>query len=154
MPSLYHLAIRASLSRHPSLLSGCGMTKVIHLVAPGKRLKKLGPLQRTVRAKIKSLMKALGVTNWLYNARYASKAQKLHKRIRAWPSMKGALGCASILGANPSLLALHLGIDTLVAPVSSVPLNTIKQIYATLAGARATAPKALCNFPRACAPPR
>ena len=153
MPSLYHPAIPVSLLRDPALLGDLGITKVLHMVTPGCKLPAPGKTQKRVKTRIHTLMKVLGATRWSYGTHYMSKAQSLHKCIRAWPNMWGVLGCASILGLNLSLLVPRLSISTFRALAHTVPLNTIKKLYKVSLGARRPSARHSAPSPWGCCSP-
>jgi len=95
-------------------------------------------------------MSALRGTKWAYGAKFARKAQRLGRKVKVWPAMKGALGCASILGKAPSLLLPQVGIATFWAQAMAMPLRLVKQLYPPTRRGWI----ALCTFPTAGPPPR
>jgi len=131
MPAMYHPALRTSLSKTPGLLGGLGFEKVGHLVQPKFKLS-LAPQEkkRMARRKIKLILKELNPTRWSDSAVFHSSCQKLGPKVKVWPRMKGALGCASILGQGPSLLVQRSGISTFRAPALAVPFRLLVKLYA------------------------
>ena len=59
--------------------------------------------------------------------------------------MVGALGCATILGANPTSLVSHVGITSFRAPALSVPLQLVIRLY--MAPSPRKPRMALCHLP-------
>ena len=132
MPVAYHPAVDSRLSKRPARLHDAGIVKVRHLDQPGKKLSNIR--DRAARSSLKrksdKLRAALSDTQWSDSARFWSSKQILGPRLRVWPAMKGALGCASILGRGPSLLMARSGISTFLAPATSFPLRLLKVIKA------------------------
>ena len=130
MPALYHPAIRTTLSKAPSILGDLGFMKVGHLVQPKYKLSRAPKDKRKmIKKKVDAILHELNPTQWSDSAVFWSSCQKLGKNVKIWPKMKGALGCANILGKGPSLLVPRSGISSFRAPALSVPLRWLLKLY-------------------------
>ena len=132
MPVAFHPAVCSKLSKEPAVLYERGITTVLRLARPGSRLSGIKDLKvrRKLLKKARNLRDALNETQWSDSARFWSSAQVLGDGLRIWPKMKGALGCASILGKKPSLLVARTGISSFAAPAASAPHRLLKKLRA------------------------
>jgi len=146
MPSLYHLALPAAVSRDPVILYDLGITKMTHVINPGTKLP-TGCSSKPLAWKcLAVLWKSLNNSRWSPNEWYASPSQLFSRSMRIWLAMNNALGCTSILSLSPSLLSARSGIDTFCACMDDPRLGPVKKVYTPHLSKCKMVTKVLCEF--------